>query len=58
MTQEGSFYLSDESEAAGRELLVVDVVPGHGVGVHQVRAALKKFRVRVANDLSLLPQGS
>ena len=24
MTKEGSFYLSDESEAAGRELLVVD----------------------------------
>ena len=35
-------HLADEPEAAGRELLVVDVVAGDGVGVHQVGAALAR----------------
>lgn len=39
-------YLSDKSEAAGRELLVVHVVAGHGVRVHQVGAALKTSKIK------------
>ena len=51
-------HLADEPEAAGREFLVVDVVAGDGVGVHQVGAALgvdsiEKFQLEVWHEISL-----